>query len=70
MVEHETLPWCRTCQDLHDENACPLTIQTTKTSGYEFEFDNMNFVNDDYFAYDQNNECDHVYNVQRWVFNH
>ena len=51
MVEHETLPWCRTCQDSHDENACPLTIQTRETSGDPPEFEHMNFVNDDYFAH-------------------
>jgi hypothetical protein len=71
-VEHETLPWCITCQDSCDENACPLTIQTRETRGDSPEFENMIFVNDDYFAhnaYDWNNEYDNVYNVQRKMFN-
>ena len=72
MVKHKTFPWCRTCQDSHDENACPLTIQTRVTSTDAPEFEHMNFVNDDYFAhnaYDWNDEYDHVYNVQIKLFN-
>lgn len=54
-MKHETLLWCRSCQDSHEENACSITTQTRETNGDSVEFEHMNFVDDDYFehnAYD------------------
>lgn len=45
VVDHETFPWCITCQDAHDEDSCLSTIQVRESNNeVPIEFDNMNYV--------------------------